>query len=51
LGDKDQVFEWLEKAYQERARTLVMLKVEPKLDPLRSDARFQNLMQRMNFPR
>jgi serine/threonine protein kinase/tetratricopeptide (TPR) repeat protein len=50
LGDKDQAFGGLEKAYEERARMLVMLKVEPELDPLRSDSRFQNLLQRMNFP-
>jgi serine/threonine protein kinase/tetratricopeptide (TPR) repeat protein len=50
LGDKDQAFEWLEKAYEERARTMVMLKVEPELDPVRSDTRFQHLLQRMNFP-
>jgi eukaryotic-like serine/threonine-protein kinase len=50
LGDKDQAFGALEKAYEERARMLVMLKVEPELDPLRSDSRFQNLLQRMNFP-
>lgn len=49
LGDKDQVFEWLEKSYEERARQLVMLKLEPRLDPLRSDARFQNLLERMSF--
>ncbi|MGO9589928.1 MAG: protein kinase domain-containing protein [Candidatus Acidiferrales bacterium] len=50
LGDKEQVFECLEKAYEERARPLVMVKFEPRLDPLRSDGRFQNLVQRMNFP-
>jgi hypothetical protein len=50
LGDKDQAFGGLEKAYEERARMLVMLKVVPELDPLRSDSRFQNLLQRMNFP-
>jgi hypothetical protein len=51
LGDNDRVFEWLEKAYEERARPLVMLKVEPELDPVRSDTRFQDLLLRMNFPR
>jgi len=51
LGDQNQVFEWLERAYEERARQLVMLKVEPQFDTLRSDGRFQNLIQRMNFPR
>jgi non-specific serine/threonine protein kinase len=50
LGDEDQAWEWLEKAYEERARTLVMLKVEPEVDRLRSDRRFENLLQRMNFP-
>ncbi len=50
LGDEDLVFEWLEKAYEERARTLVMLKVEPEVDRLRSDSRFESLLQRMNFP-
>jgi len=51
LGDHDQALAWLEKAYEERARQLVMLKVEPEVDPLRSDSRFQNLLERMNFPR
>jgi adenylate cyclase len=50
LGDDDKVFEWLEKAFEERARHLVMLKVEPEVDRLRSDSRFKDLLQRMNFP-
>jgi len=50
LGDRNQAFAWLDKAYEERARALVMLKVEPKVDPLRSDPRFQDLLRRMNFP-
>jgi eukaryotic-like serine/threonine-protein kinase len=51
LGDRDQAIAWLEKAYEERARTLVMLNVEPELDPVRSDTRFHSLLGRMNFPR
>jgi serine/threonine protein kinase/Tfp pilus assembly protein PilF len=50
LGDRQQALAWLEKAYEERERRLVMLKVEPELDPLRIDASFQSLLQRMNFP-
>jgi eukaryotic-like serine/threonine-protein kinase len=50
LRDQDQVFEWMERAYAERARQLVMLKVEPQFDILRSDPRFRSLMERMNFP-
>jgi serine/threonine protein kinase/tetratricopeptide (TPR) repeat protein len=47
LGDYDQAFAWLEKAYDERARNMLSLKVTPLLDPLRSDPRFIALVRRM----
>ncbi len=50
LGDKDRAFEYLEKAYEERAGRLVYLKVEHAFDPLRSDPRFADLVRRLNFP-
>ena len=50
LGEKDQAFEWLEKAYEVRDQGMGFLKVDPDLDPLRSDPRFQDLLRRMNFP-
>ena len=50
LGDKNQAFAWLDKAYEDRAFFLGDLKVEPELDPLRSDPRFEDLLRRMNFP-
>jgi tetratricopeptide (TPR) repeat protein len=50
LGEKDQAFEWLEKAYELRDQGMSFLKVEPPLDPLRSDPRFQDLLRRMHFP-
>jgi TolB-like protein/Flp pilus assembly protein TadD len=50
LGEKDQAFEWLEKAYQVRDKGMCYLKVDPPLDPLRSDPRFQDFLRRMNFP-
>jgi len=50
LGDKDQAFAWLEKAYQDRSTLMAQLKVEAFFDPLRSDPRFQDLLRRMNFP-
>jgi tetratricopeptide (TPR) repeat protein len=47
LGDYDQAFAWLEKAHDERARPMLSLKVNPRLDPLRSDPRFIALVRRM----
>jgi TolB-like protein/Tfp pilus assembly protein PilF len=46
LGDKDQTFRWLEKAFNEQDDRLVYLGVDPIADPLRSDPRFQQLMKR-----
>ena len=45
LGDNGQAMVWLEKAYQERFNPSVLLR--PSFDPLRSDSRFQDLMQRI----
>jgi TolB-like protein/DNA-binding winged helix-turn-helix (wHTH) protein len=50
LADEDRAFEWFEKAYEERSSHMVVFKVDPFLDPLRSDPRFQDLLRRMNFP-
>jgi TolB-like protein/tetratricopeptide (TPR) repeat protein len=50
LGQKDEAFAWFETAYQERSFYLSWFKVEPELDPLRSDPRFESLLQRLSFP-
>ena len=50
LGEKEQAFEWLERAWKERFGWLVFLNAEPIFEPLRSDPRFQDLLRRMNFP-
>jgi adenylate cyclase len=52
LGEKDRAFDFLEKAYQIRSTDLpYFLRADLRLDSLRSDPRFQNLMHRMNFPK
>jgi len=48
-GGKDEAFHWLERAYEERSSALAYIKVEPRLDSLRSDARFRDLLHRMQL--
>jgi len=49
MGNKDQAFACLEKAYSQHSNLLVTLKVEPSYDPLRSDPRFQDLLRRVDL--
>ncbi len=49
LGNKDQAFFWLEKAYQDRSNYLAYLKVFPGCDSLRSDRRFDDLLRRLGL--
>jgi tetratricopeptide (TPR) repeat protein len=49
LGEKDQAFAWLEKAYEERSPDLVTLRTEPRFDNLRSDRRFTDLARRVGL--
>ncbi len=50
LREKEQAFAWLKRAHQERSWGMYRIKVDPKLDRLRSDPRFQDLLRRMGFP-
>jgi tetratricopeptide (TPR) repeat protein len=50
LGDKDQAFDWIQKAYEDRSAWLVYLKVDPLFDSLRQDTRFTDLMRRVGLP-
>jgi tetratricopeptide (TPR) repeat protein len=48
-GNKDKALEYLEKAFEVREPRLNMLSVEPGLDSLRLEPRFQNLLRRIHF--
>jgi serine/threonine-protein kinase len=50
LGEKDRAFASLEEAYRARSEGLTFLKVDPRLDALRSDLRCRDLLRRMHFP-
>jgi TolB-like protein/DNA-binding winged helix-turn-helix (wHTH) protein/Tfp pilus assembly protein PilF len=50
LGEKDQAFTWLERAYEDHDQWMVFINAYPGLDPLRSEPRFQALVRRMNIP-
>jgi hypothetical protein len=50
LGEKDQSFAWLDKAFEEHSFTLSNVKVEPRFAPLRSDPRFADLLRRIGLP-
>ena len=48
LGDKEQALRWLEQSYQDRAGSDIgWIRVDPLLDPLRSDPRFQALAEKV----
>jgi serine/threonine-protein kinase len=49
LGDRDQAFVWLERALEDRDRMMVSLRVHPRLDPLRGDPRFTDLLRRLRL--
>jgi TolB-like protein/Tfp pilus assembly protein PilF len=49
IGDKERALNWLEKAFEERSPAMPWLKIDFQFDPLRSEPRFKDLMNRMNF--
>jgi TolB-like protein/DNA-binding winged helix-turn-helix (wHTH) protein/tetratricopeptide (TPR) repeat protein len=49
LGDYDQTFVWLERAYKEQSNILKFVKVHPYFDPIRSDPRFADLIRRVGL--
>ena len=49
LGESDQAFEWLEVAYRNHVGSLILMKTDPKLDGVRDDPRFADLLKRMGL--
>ena len=49
LGDKDVAFVWLEKSYAVRQADLVSMKIDPSLDSLHDDPRYQDLLRRVHL--
>ncbi|HZJ38098.1 MAG TPA: tetratricopeptide repeat protein [Chthoniobacterales bacterium] len=47
LGDADGVFRWLGKAIEQRSVDVIWMRVDPRLDPVRSDPRFTEVMARL----
>jgi hypothetical protein len=50
LGEKDRAFEWLNKAFRDGEGALFLIRVDDRLEPLRSDSRFQELLRRLGVP-
>jgi serine/threonine protein kinase/Tfp pilus assembly protein PilF len=50
LGDRDQTFQWLERAYTEKARGLQSIEIATPIDPFRSDPRYSELLKKMGLP-
>jgi TolB-like protein/Flp pilus assembly protein TadD len=50
LGEKDLAFTWLQRAYAARDPQITYLLLDPFVDPLRSDARFDALVRQVGFP-
>jgi serine/threonine protein kinase/tetratricopeptide (TPR) repeat protein len=50
LGGNDRAIEYLEKSYQEHSHWLIYLHMDPSMDALRSNPRFQDLLRRVGLP-
>jgi DNA-binding winged helix-turn-helix (wHTH) protein/tetratricopeptide (TPR) repeat protein len=49
LGQRTKSLEWLQRAYEDHTTSMIWAKIDPELDPLRSDQQFQNMLKTMKF--
>jgi TolB-like protein/cytochrome c-type biogenesis protein CcmH/NrfG len=49
LGHIDEAFRWLENAYERCVEWMIYTNIDPRLDPLRGDERFEQLLVRLGF--
>ena len=50
-GEIEEAFRWLDKAFHEKTKFMVDLKLRPNLDPLRGDPRFEKIVERVGLPK
>jgi tetratricopeptide (TPR) repeat protein len=50
LKQSDQAFQWLERAYDEKSPMLAFLRIDPRLEPLHADKRFEDHLNRLRLP-
>jgi adenylate cyclase len=50
LDEKEQAFNWLNKAYEERSNWLVWLKTDPRFNSLRSEGKFAEMVNKVGLP-
>ena len=50
MGEIDTAFQWLDHAFEDREQSMHWLKVEPLFEPLHSDPRWQQMLDKVGFP-
>ena len=49
LGESDKAMDWLERTYQEHSKTIMSIKVDPRLERIRSNPHFQEMLKRVGL--
>lgn len=49
MDEKEKTFEWLEQAFEQRGLDLILVRIDPSYDKMRSDPRYKQLLLRMGL--